>query len=94
MKDLRKADTWWPGSVAERSGPSSYVVALDDGRVWKRHFDHVRRDSMNRTDTEQSREYHDKPPYVPLTVPFSMSVSNPAQVPSANPANRVRAGSG
>ena len=28
VKDLRKEDTWWPGSVAERSGPRSYVVVL------------------------------------------------------------------
>ena len=56
VKDLRKVDTWWPGSVAERSGPKSYVVVLDDGRVWKRHVDHVRRDSLNRTETEQNME--------------------------------------
>ena len=34
VKDLRRENTWWPGSVAERSGPKSYVVVLDDGRVW------------------------------------------------------------
>ena len=29
------------------SGPKSYVVVLDDGRVWKRHLDHMRWDSMD-----------------------------------------------
>ena len=35
VKDLRKEDTWWPGSVVERSGPRSYAVVLNDGRGWK-----------------------------------------------------------
>ena len=32
LKDLRRENKWWPGSVAERSGPKSYVIVLDDGR--------------------------------------------------------------
>ena len=33
VKDLRKELTWWPGSVAKRSGPRYYTVVLNDGRV-------------------------------------------------------------
>ena len=29
-----------------RSGPKSYVVVLNDGRVWKRHVDHLRRSNL------------------------------------------------
>ena len=47
VKDLRKEQTWWPGFIAERSGPKSYVVVLNDGRVWKRHIDHIRRGSVD-----------------------------------------------
>ena len=54
VKDLRKEDTWWPGSVAECSRPRSYVVVLNDGRVWKRHVDHVRWDSMDRAVSDPS----------------------------------------
>jgi len=43
VKDMRKNHTWWPGVIAERSGPKSYVITLPDGRVWKRHVDHLRR---------------------------------------------------
>ena len=43
LKDLRKEKTWWPGTVVERSAPKSYVTVLDDGRVWKRHVDHLHR---------------------------------------------------
>ena len=55
-KDLRKEDTWCPSSIAERSGPKSYVVVLGDSRVWKRHVDHVRRDCMVRAESEPGGE--------------------------------------
>ena len=87
LKDLRKADIWCPSSVAERSGPKSYVVVLNDGRVWKRHVDHVRRDSMDRTEAEQSWESQDKPPDVPLAFPLCVSVPSPSQPPTASPSN-------
>ena len=68
VKDLRKEDTWWPGSVAERSGPKSSVVVLNDGRVWKRHVDQMRGDSLDRAVTDPSREMEsqDKPPPPPI----------------------------
>ena len=39
-----------------RNRPRSYVVVLNDGRVSKRHVDHVRRNSMDRVVTDPSRE--------------------------------------
>ncbi|XP_044169623.1 uncharacterized protein K02A2.6-like [Acropora millepora] len=54
VKDLRKEDTWWPGSVAERTGPRLYVVVLNNGRVWKRYVDHVRREIMDRAVSDPS----------------------------------------
>ena len=45
IKDLRKDKTWWPGTIVERSAPKSYLTVLADGRVWKRHVDHLRRGS-------------------------------------------------
>ena len=82
VKDLRKEDTWWPGSVAEGSGPRSYVVVLNDGRMWKRHVDHVRRDSMDRAVTKPSREMEsqDKTPDIPLEIPFSVCYSLSAAI--------------
>ena len=61
VRDLRKEDTWWPGSVAERSGPRSCVVVLNDGRVWKCH---VGTDSMDRAVSDPIREMEsqDNPP--------------------------------
>ena len=42
VKDLVKSDTWWPGVVTQRTAPKSYVITLTDGRIWKRHVDHLR----------------------------------------------------
>ena len=79
MKNLRNEDTWWPGSATEQSGSKSYVVVvvLDDGRVWKRHVDHVRRDSMDSAvsgptrELTRERESLDHPSEVPQAVPIS-----------------------
>ena len=69
LKDLRKKDTWWPGSVAKRSGTRSNMVVLNDGREWKRDIHHVRRDSMDRalSDLGREKESQDKPPDIPLS---------------------------
>ena len=40
-----------PGEVVQKSGPLSCQVQLQDGTVWKRHQDHVRK-----CFTEQSEE--------------------------------------
>ena len=68
------------------------MVVLNDGRVWKRHVDHVRRDSMDRAVTDPSREMEsqDKSPDIPLAVPLSVRVPSPSQAPSVSPAD-VRA---
>ena len=89
VKDLRKEDTCWRGSVAERSALRSHVVVLNDGRVWKRHVDHLRRDSIDRAVSDPSREMEsqDKPLDIPLAVPLSVCVPDPATAPSATPAN-------
>ena len=57
-----------------RNRPRSYVVVLNDGRVWKRHVDYVRRDSMDRaaTDTSREMESQDKAPDIPLAIPLGV----------------------
>ena len=75
--------------MAERSGLRSYVVVLNDGRVWKRHVDHMRRDSMDRAVTDPSREMEsqDKPPDIPLAIPLSVCDPSSSQAPSVSPAD-------
>ena len=82
VKDLRKEDTWWQSSIAERSGPKSYRIVLNDGRVWKRHVDHVRRDGMGRSASEPGgeREYQDQSLEVPWAIPVRSDNSGQSQI--------------
>lgn len=43
VKDVRADETWWPSTVAERTAPKSYIVILEDGSIWKRHVDLIRK---------------------------------------------------
>ena len=42
VKDFPNGKNWIPGTVQDRKGPLSYHVKLDDGRIVRRHVDHVR----------------------------------------------------
>ena len=93
IRDLRKENTWWPGSVAERSGPNSYIVVLNDGRVWKRHLDHLRRDSMDSavSQPEDEREFKsdaaDPAPFTSGTKDVPVPCQLPADLPVGKPAD-------
>ena len=58
------------------------MVVLNDGRVWKRHVDHMRRDSMDRAVSDPSRELEsqDKPPDIPLAIPSSVCIPSPSHI--------------
>ena len=42
VKDFRLQNKWWHGVIMERTAPKSYIILLDDKRVWKRHMDQLR----------------------------------------------------
>ena len=43
--------------LRNKNGPQSYVVlVIEDGRVWKRHVSHLRRDSMDRSVPETNAQ--------------------------------------
>ena len=42
VKDIQTGFSWIPGIIIERLGPLSYLVMLEDGRIRKRHVDHIR----------------------------------------------------
>ena len=41
-KNFRQGN-WVPGIMISSQGPLSYSIKLGDGRVWKRHVDHIRK---------------------------------------------------
>ncbi|XP_061883310.1 uncharacterized protein K02A2.6-like isoform X1 [Entelurus aequoreus] len=48
---------WLPGIILKRSGPVSYVVKLTDGRIFRRHQDHVRLRQDTGSETDSSTEF-------------------------------------
>jgi hypothetical protein len=41
VKNFARGSKWLPGVVVQVTGPLSYMVKLQDGRVIKRHVDHI-----------------------------------------------------
>ena len=59
VKDFRVEGTWHSGTIAERTAPKSYIVSMDDGRVWKRHIDQMRRADVNSSSTGNEQFHHE-----------------------------------
>ena len=51
VRNLRPGLQWIPGTVIERKGPLTYLVQVAEGRIWKRHVDHL----QETTDTPQDQ---------------------------------------
>ena len=49
VRNLRPGPRWVPGTLIERKGPLTYLVQVSEGRIWKRHVDHLHKT----TDTQQ-----------------------------------------
>ena len=41
VRDFRSAKKWIPGEIMSQSGPLSYTIKLNDGRIIHRHVDHL-----------------------------------------------------
>ena len=60
VRNLRPGDAWIPGVIVKMLGPVSYLVDVGEGRVWKRHVDHLKQrdlpdpehSSLEETDSE------------------------------------------
>ena len=42
VRNFGPGQKWLPGTIVATTGPVSYRVLLEDGRVWRRHQDHMR----------------------------------------------------
>ena len=42
VKDFPEGKTWLPGTIAKKEGKVTYHVLLEDGRIVRRHIDHIR----------------------------------------------------
>ena len=42
IKNPKQKIPWLPGVIVKQLGPLTYLIKLDDGRLWKRHVDHLK----------------------------------------------------
>jgi hypothetical protein len=62
VRDFSDRKRWIPGVVSDKKGPSSYYVSVPDGRVLRRHVEHIRIRTCTSTDTADTDM---EIPYVP-----------------------------
>ena len=72
VKDFRVEGTWHSGTIAERTAPKSYIVSMDDGRVWKRHTDQMRRADVNLSSTRSTQPTSEQSRHEPYTTESSL----------------------
>lgn len=41
-KNMRDGPNWIPGIIVNQLGPVTYLVEVSEGRMWKRHVDHIK----------------------------------------------------
>ena len=68
---------WIPDEIKEVHGPVSYGVTVNDGRLLRRHIDHIRiRTVADSTTTKHENSFHDfLPPPVVTSSPDNNSSS-------------------
>ena len=87
VKDFPSGRTWIPGTVSAVKGPLSYCVELSDGRVFRRHVDHIR----NRTsgmEVDKSSKDNDLEIPTPTHETESNVEDDPAATAETAPATR------
>ena len=70
---------WIPGVVVQQKGPLTYIVKVCDGKMWKRHIDHLRLSSPQDMQ-EDSAPYSSAPTVLPA------ARVDPSTPPSRTPA--------
>ncbi|XP_053229004.1 uncharacterized protein K02A2.6-like [Podarcis raffonei] len=54
VRNYSRGSRWVAGVVTRASGPVSYYVTLENGQVWKRHIDQLRRRALSREGSDNS----------------------------------------
>lgn len=47
-KNFRSGEDWVPGVIVQQLGPLTYLVDVSEGRIWKRHVDHLKEYNVQR----------------------------------------------
>nr|XP_034982155.1 uncharacterized protein K02A2.6-like [Zootoca vivipara] len=78
VRNYARGPAWVPGVVTRASGPVSYFVTLDDGRVMRRHIDQLRRRAPNSTQSDGNSADLEE------TLPDTESLQPPTQASSSD----------
>ena len=83
-----KTPLWLIGQLKEQTGPLSYLITLDDGRVIRPHMDHIR----SRTSTTDESNAGDSFDLIPSQTRTPSPVPSPPQPVTSAPrrSQRVR----
>ena len=84
VKDFPEGKKWITGTVTAVKGPLSYHVTLTDGRVMRRHVDHIRSRTSTRLDDNLESDLID----IPTPPTPNAAVTGPAVPPTAPPLRR------
>ncbi|XP_058049786.1 uncharacterized protein K02A2.6-like [Ahaetulla prasina] len=79
---------WLPGQIEEVTGPRSYRVQLEDGRMWRRHVDQLRRRHMPPSNVPSNTDLaaSNQPPPVQSKESRPENMPNPDSPPTTSPA--------
>ena len=89
-RNYRSGAAWLPGGIVQQLGPLTYLVDVSEGRLWKRHVDHIKdlhaRPTENETWPEPqvggSSEATETSPSLPdLPLPVVEPTEGPTSVP-------------
>ena len=86
-----KTPLWLSGHIKEKTGPLSYKVSLDDGRIIRRHVDHIRHRTATREPAGVDNQFDLIPSQpCPTIVPPASSSPQPVQRSTLRRSNRNR----
>ena len=79
-RNFRPGEAWLPGCIMETKGPVSFLVKLQDGRVLKRHVDHLRKRSSDQVQVEVAESSSPSAPGCFTEEDIAMQASSPENV--------------
>ena len=79
-RNLPSGKTWLKGNVSEIRGPMSFIIELEDGRLIRRHVDHILQRTVSANPHPQDSDSNS-------IVPIQVSDTNPTglSIPTERP---------
>ena len=81
VRNFREGPRWVQAVIVERGGPLSYLVQTLEGKVWKRHIDHVKIVSESTAVEPESNSKDDCDQVLPETFPKDPGETNDCTAP-------------